>query len=462
MTWNTMWSFFLIALLGVTVSQAQPRITGLSGNLDEGASVILGGSGFGVKSTSAPMKFENFEGSAAGSYIGSEGYWSLRTDNTDSRKPTYSNEFSRSANSPQTAKFPLETLHDYAIKSGLDFSSGRIYYDYWVRFTWASSTVRHQIKLARLGSGTSDSYIYPHFVTEHWIGGSNCYSDARTGAICGASGMTDWDYDCPPVGEWSHIQISIDYGTASGNDAFYEIWQDGVYKGGDSGFSWFCGTDPTFQQVWVGGYLGNTDQDGMTTTIYYDDVYFDDTWARVEIGDDSDYNSCTHREIQIPSSWSSGAIEVTMNLGTYQTGDTAYLFITDSEGNVNSEGYAITVGQSETANIPPSITVLEPTAQSSISTLIEWVELAGSASDEGSLAEVRWNNAQGDSGIALNSSGNWSSWSVPVIDLVPGENVITMTAEDEFGLTNIDVITVIYDLGPPGMPGQPVNEVRTE
>ena len=202
---------------------AQPQVDAVSGDMDHGTRLIIGGSGFGTKSSPTAMKFEDFEGGSLGASIGSEGYWSLRSDNTGTDIPSYSDDFPRTANSPQVAKFPLKSLHDYAIRSGLDFSSGRVYYDYWVRFTWASSTVRHQIKLARLGSGTSDSYVYPHFVTEHWIGGNDCYSDARKGQACGGGAETDWDYDCPPQNQWHHVQILIDYGTAGGNNAYYEI-----------------------------------------------------------------------------------------------------------------------------------------------------------------------------------------------------------------------------------------------
>lgn len=455
MTRKLTWSILAVALLLASQAPAQPLISGVSGDVDHGSRLVIGGGGFGQKSSPTAMKFENFESGALGSNIGSEGYWSLRSDNTGSDTPRYTTEFSRSANSPQTAKFPLKTLHDYAIKSGLDFSSGRIYYDYWVRFSWASSTIRHQIKLARLGSGTSDSYIYPHFVTEHWVGGSGCYSDARKGQACGGGAQTDWDYDCPPNNQWQHVQIAIDYGTPGGNNARYDIWQDGVYKGGDSDLTWYCAGDPVFQQVWIGGYLGNTDADGMTTTIYYDDVYFDDTWARVEIGDADRYADCTHREVQIPQEWGNNTIEVDLNLGSFQAGETAYLYVTDENGQVNSIGYAVTLGHSESMDLPPAVAIDEPTNRGTWTTTASTIEIAGTASDQGSVVEVRWENSQGGSGIAQNVTGNWSSWSVAEVDLVAGANVITITARDDSGQTSTAQITVTYDLGPPGPPGQP-------
>lgn len=455
MSWKSIPSIIVLVMVLATAALAQPQISAVSGDLDHGTRLQIGGSGFGAKSVARAMKFEDFEGAQPGASIGSEGYWSLRSDNSGADTPSYTTEFTRTANSPQVAKFPLKSLHDYAIKSGLDFSSGRIYYDYWVRYRWASSSIRHQIKLARLGSGTSDSYVYPHFVTEHWVGGSGCYSDARRGQACGGGANTDWDYDCPPENQWQHVQIAIDYGTPGGNDARYEIWQDGVYKGGDEGFSWHCPGDPVFQQVWIGGYLGNTDADGMETTIYYDDVYFDDSWARVEIGDAPQYDACTHRETQLPQAWSNNAVEVDLNLGAFEAGETAYLYVTDEEGRVNSTGYAITLGNSETMDFPPEVTIEEPTTSRQFTTQDQSVTVAGSAFDDGSVVQVTWVNDRGGSGTAQNLTGTWSSWSVAEVPLALGANQITVTARDDTGQTSWASIAVTYDPGPPGPPGQP-------
>ena len=44
--------------------------------------------------------------------------------------------------------------------------------------------------------------------------------------------------------------------------------------------------------------------------LYIDGVYVDSDWRRVEFGDNPIYRSCTHREIQIPISWTENSIEV--------------------------------------------------------------------------------------------------------------------------------------------------------
>jgi hypothetical protein len=78
--------------------------------------------------------------------------------------------------------------------------------------------------------------------------------------------------------------------------------------------------------------------------IYIDDLYFDTTRARVEIGDAGTWNTCTHREIQVPTSWSSNSITVTVNQGGFPDAQEVYLYVVDAEGAVNSAGYPVTVG----------------------------------------------------------------------------------------------------------------------
>ena len=77
---------------------------------------------------------------------------------------------------------------------------------------------------------------------------------------------------------------------------------------------------------------------------YYDDIYINNSWARVEIGDDPDYDSCTHREMQIPTAWSSDSVDITVNQGSFPDGATAYLFVVDEDGIVNTTGKSITFG----------------------------------------------------------------------------------------------------------------------
>lgn len=87
------------------------------------------------------------------------------------------------------------------------------------------------------------------------------------------------------------------------------------------------------------------------TSVYYDDVYLatgPNCMARVEIGDNAVYTSCTNLAICTPTSWGSSSITATVRQGSFSDG-TAYLFVVDADGVV-SDGYEITLGGSTPAS----------------------------------------------------------------------------------------------------------------
>lgn len=83
----------------------------------------------------------------------------------------------------------------------------------------------------------------------------------------------------------------------------------------------------------------------ITTNLQYDDIYIDNSWARVEIGDQPTYSACTHREIQIPQAiWNDGQLQINVNQGSFADNSTAYLYVVDENGEVNISGYPVTLG----------------------------------------------------------------------------------------------------------------------
>jgi hypothetical protein len=79
----------------------------------------------------------------------------------------------------------------------------------------------------------------------------------------------------------------------------------------------------------------------LNSYVYFDDVYIDDSWARVVIADQPTLEASTHREIQIPSAWSDTSVTITVNQGSFPSLVGAYLYIIDSNGNVNADGYPL-------------------------------------------------------------------------------------------------------------------------
>jgi hypothetical protein len=91
-------------------------------------------------------------------------------------------------------------------------------------------------------------------------------------------------------------------------------------------------------------YHDQNEGNGAWMNWYWSELYVDVTQARVELGNASTFSSCTHKEIQIPTAWSSGSLSFSANVGTFSPGSNVYLYVVDSNGSVNSNGYPLVVG----------------------------------------------------------------------------------------------------------------------
>ncbi len=77
----------------------------------------------------------------------------------------------------------------------------------------------------------------------------------------------------------------------------------------------------------------------------YDDIYVatgSNSQARVELGDQATYNSCTKLHLQIPTSWNANSITCQCAPGQFSTGSTpVYVYVHDGNGNVNTSGFLL-------------------------------------------------------------------------------------------------------------------------
>lgn len=86
-----------------------------------------------------------------------------------------------------------------------------------------------------------------------------------------------------------------------------------------------------------------------------DDCYFAsgaNCRARVEIGNNANYMSCTNLAISTASSWSRSSITATVRQGSFRAGQTAYVFVVDANGVVSS-GHQVVIGSSSSGETQP-------------------------------------------------------------------------------------------------------------
>ena len=333
--------FALIWLMLSGHAFADPYISGVNGIFDNYNNISVSGIDFGTKSQVAPLLWDDFEsGGSLGQSVSSS---SKVNWNTDGTAPKLSNEKQRGA-SNRNAKAVVSgskrdgNTHDLFYKNRLDFSSGKIYINFWFRPLY--NVGPDQFKFWRLCSGNGLTNHYPSialFYTNNW----DRYQLTRASSNGSAGSTMNQNYSGSYDGNWHNIILEVEPGSVNKSNGRIENWFDQTLQDADENINILTQSGYNFSTVRFGEYVQNSDK---SQTIYYDNIYVDNTWSRAEICDDSDRSRVGHCEIQIPTKWSNSSITLTVNHGSFKTGQTAYLYVVDSNGNANSKGFPITIG----------------------------------------------------------------------------------------------------------------------
>lgn len=349
-------SAIILALWPISLLAA-PTISGISGTVSSGQSITISGSDFGTKSTPTPIKWDNFE---SGEHGGTISGWDLTYGNN----VKYSNVGNRTGSSlcyaagVTTADDPSNAnASNSRITLNSGISATKIFASYWIKWNWGEITggqIKHGVHLCREYPGSSapriNTVLYYSNNNPYWQG-----TGTYTPGFCssGIDSCTLWgSANMYPTDTWVQVEVQIEQSTADLEDGSLISWV-GKSTGAMVKVVNFPGNiclrksdaDYNYAQINVWTWAGNDEGDGYSTTIYYDDFYVDNTWARVVIGDASTYDNCTRREVQIPTAWDTGEITVTINQGSFGATDTAYLYVVDDDGTPSSS-YEITFGES--------------------------------------------------------------------------------------------------------------------
>jgi hypothetical protein len=119
-----------------------------------------------------------------------------------------------------------------------------------------------------------------------------------------------------------------------------------------------------------------------------------------------------------------------------------YFAVAAVDTSGNESGYSAEVSKTIGETQPPTVKITSPTTEGSFTTNNSALSFSGTASDNVGVTSVTWTNSRGGGG---NASGT-NSWSVSTINLLGGENVITITAKDAAGNEGKASLAVIYNL----------------
>ena len=335
--------------LSASVAVAGPSISTASGNLAHGDTLAISGTGFGTKATAAPIRWETFEDGTVGQSITTTGYWSAETpsqtlfddDTPVSTRHSHSDKHIRWYSPPSSSTRPF-----YRDNVGFE-STGKAYVNTWLYMDFVSGdpelSTGWQLKLFRIQGGHSHG-TPPYFLN------NLCTLDDETvsywvvpihhnPSLWPGSGWMEEHYWVNMIMEYKDSSLD----TSDGQAHFYSSdapLTDGAYRK-------FSRTNIETRYDDITGYVDCLlmgyllVNGGEEASTYWDDIYIDKYWARVEIGDASTYANCKHREMQIPSTWSDTSVTVTLNQGSFDQLDSKYLYVVDNDGAVSASGYLL-------------------------------------------------------------------------------------------------------------------------
>ncbi len=341
--------FFLFSSKNAT---AQPYIKTISidgtSTLSNGQTLTISGSGFGVKNPAAPRVWTNFEdGTINPGPLGTATSWT-RTDGcsiSNQNQETNSAYNVRgvvntgSGSSPNVAL--IINYADSADSQGFTkvYTFVRRYYDdadWWN----AMSGQFHNYKFYRLWTnpvGTTPVYPDSIFVVSNTV---PKIVFSTEGPTCKAADDSDSGAGTttPPAQQWLREEYAVFRGDGNG---VAKMWSNGTLIKDLSNLytaSGLCDPSP-YTDSWISLSIENywtLVPPPVNSYVYFDDVYIDNTWARVMAGDQSTFDASTHREIQIPSAWSDTEITITLNQGSFASLNNTYIYVVDANGNASN------------------------------------------------------------------------------------------------------------------------------
>ncbi|MPZ18416.1 MAG: hypothetical protein GEV06_10955 [Luteitalea sp.] len=333
-------------------------ITASSGEWSHKANVTITGARFGSKPNPAPIVWDDASGTNLRDKW--DGGWPDRAKNSDFnigyRRPIRGvspphnrvGRYLAGAHGESTANAGYNVMVWKAYEN-----TGSMYLSYWYQMdpAWTfGGDNNHKLAIHSVGT---PPYVPDHFNYEYNVRPTSPSSDVKWHVYTnspesflgpnprlkdnhtwfGAEGTN-------PVGRWAKHEIIAKW--SAGSDGMLVIYDNGKkvleYQGRTDGA-------PGTKRVEAIGGFGRP-YGKPNNWRYFADLYFDTTLARVMLGNASSLERSTKREVQIATQWADSSITLSVNLGVFNQGETAYLYVVDSDGNVNEEGYPIKVGGS--------------------------------------------------------------------------------------------------------------------
>jgi len=352
----------------------QPIITGVSQNVVQNIdSIIIIGGDFGVKPQAAPL-ISSYDNPIA------ENNWStgIIGGNWTTGGTLILTNISPRASFPQSIyKISYDAFYPpyESIRFNHPVAEDKLYISFWMyrdhptlNMTTGGGNNSKFLRIYQSSSTSDGNIIYSLGCDDNgdplmlYAGGDNmalcpdweiAYTACNAGKYSSPM-FSPFTADTLPLMQiWEHYEYYIDYpSNLGGTDGIHVMWKDGITLARSINIA-VNQTGQTNNRRWI--LIGQV-SGGRTVHYneYIDQVYIDNTQAHIFISSNSnvswsDYDLTRHDEIQVASIWLDTSIIITVNQGSFQDGDTAYIYVVNENGNI-SNGYQIVFSGSGIVN----------------------------------------------------------------------------------------------------------------
>lgn len=364
---------YLVAALLVAAPVSAQSINGVSGEFSHGESVTITGTDFGTKGVAAPMRWSSFQEGTPGD--GDDGRIALLWEHGgfetqrgyvggDSTMVTYQNTRERYSGDVSIMQDYSNHTYPYAISGyGVGVAEGTdvdtLYVAGWMYIDSMDGAFWDCRNYKSLGQFSTQPYPNGDVVRQSRVdcyplngptSGVNLYVEARNPSDGASVDVSEHDYfsmSSFPIDRWGRLERGMMQGRPSQTGTSFvniDCEQMGVVSGVSFFESGAAEDAETYNWFYLSRYFARDTSPVPEMRIYWSSLYADTTMARVEVGDNADYELCSVRETLIPSAWSESSITAEVyNPTAFASGSTAYVFVVD-RSNSPSTGYPVTIG----------------------------------------------------------------------------------------------------------------------
>jgi hypothetical protein len=399
--------FILVIKLNLLVGSqalAQPEITGTSGNLIYKSTLTITGIGFGIKEPASPISWDDFENQIIGQTVANSvpiigTNWTLIQGKPGTDAIVFDTVQIHSGEKSVRIDWQNESINAFGWSNKGPYN--RLYISYWRYQTgsYEQGTNNHkQFYVYGNGNDTLGHSDLPQFINFIPAWGYN-WGFMNNQAECGGSThYSDLSYDSTKD-RWNRWEFWIVLNTVNTTDGIVKEWVSGVLKLESSNYKHRCDGQVGQWDDFRLGHMFQGPGSGAPEALkqaWFDDVYIDITQSRVEICSGKTWVNRNHSEIQLPCAWTDNSIQVTINEGSFNPGDTAYLYVVNQDGIANEIGYPVIFGSNNKSDtISPSvISDLSVSDSASSSITLSWTS-PGNDNNIGTASQydIRYGNS---------------------------------------------------------------------